>query len=208
MHMTKLSRKITGCWITLAGFFALTLLLAGCGGLAHPGSNLGAPTGATNLNTFCVGDTVMVICAGPGAEGAGTLQPHEEKIKDDGTITLQLVGTIVAAGKAPGNLQKELQEKYNNFYKNITVTVKDLARYYSVGGEVRSPGPKEYLGETDIIKAIQASGDFTDFAKKTKVHLIRNGRTQIINCVKAVDHPEYDVLIYPMDKIVVPRRLW
>jgi protein involved in polysaccharide export with SLBB domain len=207
MHITKLSRKITGCWITLAGFFALTLLLAGCGGLAHPGPNLGAPTGATNLNTFSVGDTVMVICAGP-AEGAGTLQPHEEKIKDDGTITLQLVGTIVAAGKTPGNLQKELQLKYENFFKNITVTVKDLERYFYVDGEVGNRGPKVYLAETDIIKAISAAGGFTDYAKKTRVHLIRNGHTQIINCVKAIDRPEYNVLIYPGDKIIVPRRLW
>src|SRR5450759_2731764 len=137
MKMTKLYRKITGCWITLAGFFALTLLLAGCGGLAHPGPNLGAPTGATNLNTFCVGDTVMVICAGP-AEGAGMPQPHEEKIKDDGTIRLQLVETIVAAGKTPGNLQKELQHEYEKYFKNITVTVKDLERYFYVDGEVGS----------------------------------------------------------------------
>ena len=136
------------------------------------------------------------------------LQPHEEKIKDDGTITLQLVGTIVAAGKTPGNLQKELQHEYEKYFKNITVTVKDLERYFYVDGEVGSRGPKVYLAETDIIKAISAAGGFTDYAKKTRVHLIRNGHTQIINCVKAIDRPEYNVLIYPGDKIIVPRRLW
>ena len=32
--------------------------------------------------------------------------------------------------------------------------------------------------------------------------------TQIINCKKAMTHPELDLEVYPGDKIIVPRRLW
>src|SRR5438132_9169890 len=33
---------------------------------------------------------------------------HKEKIKDDGTITLQYIGSIKAEGKTTGQLQKEI----------------------------------------------------------------------------------------------------
>ena len=92
-------------------------------------------------------------------------------------------------------------------YKNLTVTILTQARYYYVSGEVRKPGPEPYLGETDIIKAISAAGDFTDFASKRSVRVTRaDGRTEVVNVRRAIDDPQYDVPIYPGDKIVVKRR--
>jgi protein involved in polysaccharide export with SLBB domain len=65
------------------------------------------------------------------------------------------------------------------------------------------------LGETDIVKAISAAGDFTDFANKRKVRLTTaDGHTKIINVRKAIEDPQYDVPVYPGDKIFVPRRFF
>jgi polysaccharide export outer membrane protein len=137
------------------------------------------------------------------------LPPFKEAIKEDGAITPPVVGSVVAAGRTLGDLQKDLQEKYDKYYVNVRVIVVADSRFYYVTGEVRKPGPEPYLGETDIIKAIAAAGDFTDFANKKKVRLTRaNGQSQVINVKKILDDPQFDVPIYPGDKIYIPRRYW
>ena len=201
MQITNRSGKVAQ-WITLLGCAVVMLVLAGCAGVTK--NSAGANIGIGTNNVFAVGETIDVMFSMPTAPPP----PYEERIKDDGTIMMPLVGVIHAAGKSPGDLQKELQTQYERFYNNITVTVKDQDRYFYVDGEVQSRGPKLYLSDMDIIQALSAAGGFTDYAKRTRVHLIRNGKTEIINCVKAIDDPRYDVKVYPGDKIVVPRRLW
>lgn len=143
---------------------------------------------------------------------SGTIQlpVHEEHIKDDGTVTLDLIGAIQAAGKTVGELQKEIQKAYvPKYYRNLTVTVKGSDLFYYTGGEVKSPGRQLYLGPITVTGAIKSAGDFTDFAKKTQVKLIRaNGKILIINAIKAQEKTELDLPIYPGDKIDVPRRFW
>jgi polysaccharide export outer membrane protein len=157
---------------------------------------------------FRIGDQVMINFSGSSGQDP-PLQPHKEAVKEDGTITPPLVGSAVAAGKTPGELQTELQEMYKRLYKNLTVTVIPADRYYYVTGEVRKPGPEPYLGETDIIKAIAAAMDFTDYANKTKVRVVRaNGQTEIVNVKKIQKGASIDVPIYPGDKIIVKRRLF
>jgi len=58
------------------------------------------------------------------------------------------------------------------------------------------------------VRAISVAGGFTDFAKRTKVQLTHNGKTQIINVDKAIRDPRLDVPVYPGDTIYVPRRLF
>jgi len=199
--MTNLSGKATR-WITLLGCAIAVLVLAGCAGVTK--NPEGAQTVVGTNNVFAVGNTIDVLFSMPTTPPP----PYEERIKDDGTITMPLVGVIHAAGKSPGDLQKELQVKYERLYNNITVTVKDQDRYFYVDGEVQSRGPKLYLSDMDIVQALSAAGGFTEYAKRTRVKLTRNGKTEIINAIKAIDDPRYDVKVYPDDKIYVPRRLW
>ena len=135
----------------------------------------------------------------------------DEKIREDGTITLTLNKTFTAAGKSRGDLEKEIRACYvPNYYKYMTVTVKqqEATRWYYVGGEVKVPARQMYAGRITVLKAIASVGGFTDFANKKKVKLTRmDGRTQIVNCVKALDNPALDLEVYPGDTIHVPRRL-
>jgi polysaccharide export outer membrane protein len=155
---------------------------------------------------FQVGDMVAVTFSGTSEN----IPSHEERIKEDGTITLFLIKSVQAAGMTPGELQRELQAEYNKYYKTLVVTVRTYARVYYVGGEVKRPGTQEYLGQTSVTKAIQAAGDFTDFAKKSRIRVIRNDGTSLtVNFSKLIDDPSLDPPIYPGDKIHVPRRiLW
>jgi polysaccharide export outer membrane protein len=135
---------------------------------------------------------------------------HEEEIKDDGTITLDYIGSIKAADKTPRQLQKEIHEKYvPDYYGELNVTVTPSARFYWVGGEVKVPDKYQYLGPITVMRAIQAAGDFTNFAKKTNVKLIRaNGTIEMVNCNDILNNPELDPPVYPGDYVRVERRVF
>jgi polysaccharide export outer membrane protein len=135
------------------------------------------------------------------------LQPFEEQIKEDGTITLPYVSEVQAAGKTTGELQKILQKAYERYFNNLTITVKAPDRYYSVGGEVKLPNRYLYVSGTTVIKAIHSAGDLTEFANRKKIILTRaNGKTQRLNYNKLLENPREDLPVYAGDSIHVPQR--
>jgi protein involved in polysaccharide export with SLBB domain len=155
---------------------------------------------------FRVGETVIVDLTGT----ADLIPQHSEPIKEDGTITLPYIGAVQAAGKTPGKLQNEIHDLYvPQYYVRLTVTVKSEDRVYYVGGEVRQPGRQLYVGETTVTRAVQSAGDFTDFANRSKVWLVRaNGKRVKVNCSKALENSSLDLPVYPGDQIQVPRRFF
>jgi protein involved in polysaccharide export with SLBB domain len=165
-----------------------------------------APVQTADVARFRVGDNVIISFSGAPDQ----IPDHEEAIKEDGDITLDLIGKIHALGKTTGELQSEIQADYvPKFYRRLTITVKSSAdRVYYVGGQVAAPGPKEYLGETTVTKAIQAAGDFNNFAKH-KVWLNRaSGQRIQVDCDKALKDPSLDPQVYPGDQIVVEASIW
>jgi polysaccharide biosynthesis/export protein VpsN len=158
---------------------------------------------ADQAMTFAKDDLVIITFS-----GQQDLQPHEERIKEDGTITLQYINSIKAEGKTTGELQREIHNAYvPTYYKRLTVTVKTDRQIYYVQGQVRQSGRQEYLGPTTVLKAIASAGDFTDFASRKRVRLNRkDGSWQIIDCNKAAEDPSLDLPVFPGDKIDVPAR--
>ena len=138
------------------------------------------------------------------------LPADQQQVKSDGTITLMENQTFTAAGKAPGELEKEIRSRYvPRLYPKMTVTIKPLERFFYIGGEVRAPGRQVYVGPITVLKAIQSAGDFTDFAQRKRVRLTRlNGKKETINCIKAREDSTLDPPVFPGDTIHVPRRLF
>ena len=136
--------------------------------------------------------------------------PLDRRIAEDGTINLIENETFIAAGKTPGQLEKEIRERYvpSKFLKlTVSVTPQRDTQFYYVGGEVKSPGRQIYISRIKVLGAIKSAGDFTDFARKTKVQLTRtDGRTFIINCKDALKNPTLDLEVFPGDNINVPRK--
>jgi polysaccharide export outer membrane protein len=157
---------------------------------------------------FRVGDTVVVSFSGSSDY---VIPDHIEGVKEDGYITLDLIGKIYALGKTTGELQNEIQTNYvPKFYRRLTVTVKSPTdRVYYVGGQVSHPGVQSYLGDTTVSKAIQAAGDFNDFASHT-VTLTRanNGGRVQVNVDKVLAGKEVDPAVYPGDQIDVQRSIF
>ncbi len=136
--------------------------------------------------------------------------PREERIKEDGTITLLEGKTFTAAGKTRGQLEREIHDFYvPRFYLKMTISIrqKEQTQFYYVRGEVRQPNRQIYISRIRLLQAIASAGDFTDFARKRSVLLTRtDGRRIVINCVKARHDEKLNVEILPGDIIDVPRR--
>lgn len=171
------------------------------------------PTAATapagdSPDLIRVGDVLTITFADLPAPGVA---PIEDRVRDDGTITLLQNQTFTVAGKTRGQLEKEIRERYvPRFYVTMTVTVRPQrdTQFYYVGGEVREPGRQVYISRITVTKAIQSAGDFTDFAGKRKVKLFRvNGKVETIDCKKALEDPKLDPEVLPGDKIHVPRSI-
>jgi len=179
-------------------------------GAANPSGVANLPPGAAAGDLiaarFHIGDTVTV-------DYSGTVTPIPENVQtvtEDGTITLPYLGAVRAVGLTAGELQKEIHDLYvPKYYVRLTITVSGQQRVFYVGGEVKQPGRQLYVGETTVTKAIQSASDFTDFANRSKVWLIRaNGERIKVNCIKALQDPSLDPPVYPGDQIQVPRRIF
>ena len=213
----RLRCKLVVRGLSLCGLLLAGLVLAGCSSpsdeaifsdmAASPGAagQPGTLASAADVARFHVGDTVIVTLTGLPED----FPPHQEPIKEDGTITMPDIGKIQAAGKTAGELQNEIHDLYvPRFYTHLTVTVNIGDRVYYVSGEVKAPGRQLYLGETSVTKAITSAGDFTDFANKHKVWLIRAGQRTKVNVTRVLAGKDPDPPVYPGDQISVPRRIW
>lgn len=211
--MKKLDRQKTTAtvgWVACV-LMAISLALTGC--QTTPDRIMFSPDpvdGTTGTPIYseaarlAVGDYVKVTLSGIQEPPP----PHEEQIKEDGTITLPNLDPVKAEGKTLGELQKEIYTKYVPLiYKRLTVTVSSEKRVYYVQGQVRNPGRQEYLGQTTVLKAIASAQDFTDFADRRKVFLTRADGTRVtVDCVKAAKDSTYDLPVFPGDKIEVIMR--
>jgi polysaccharide biosynthesis/export protein VpsN len=213
LYCTLLMRGLSVCGLSLVG-----LMLAGCSSpsdqimfsdTANPPAMSGqtsADESAAEAARFHVGDTIIVTLSGLPAD----VLPHQEPIKEDGTITMPDIGKVQAAGKTAGDLQNAIHDLYvPRFYTHLTVTVNIGDRVYYVSGEVKQPGRQLYVGQTTVNQAITSAGDFTDFANHKTVVLIRvNGDRAKVNVDRVRNGKAEDPAVYPGDQIIVHRRIW
>jgi protein involved in polysaccharide export with SLBB domain len=213
-------RRLAGRWGVLCLLVAVGWLAAGCktgsagsgyGGTPDPSGKQFAsvsPVAGTNdsIDLFHVGDSVTIEYS----DMPVTYTSRDEKIKEDGTITLLEGKTFTAAGKRRAQLEREVHDYYvPNYYLKMTVSIRQQkeTQFYYVRGEVKSPGRQVYISRITVTRAIGSAGDFTDFARKTTVRLIRaDGSTKILNAKKLIKNPALDPEVLPGDTVYVERR--
>ena len=211
--MKLIFRGLSACVCLLAG-----IVFTGCGSSSQgplfldnpiPRAAAGRPRALTpndaDVARFQVGNTVIVTFSGAPVP----VDPHEETIKEDGNITLPLVGPVYAVGKTAGELQNEIYNDYvPKYYVRLNVTIKSGDRVYYVGGEIKGSGRQLYVDGTTVTKAIQSAGGLTDFANHKKVWLIRKSTGQRIKVDydEALKNPAKDPPVYPDDQIDVEKH--
>lgn len=201
------------CRTVLVVLPVLAFAIAGCT-TSSTGKNTGimqpptVETGTNKVARLHVGDTVTVTLKGPPGD---LIDPIVKPINEDGTITLDYIGRVEAAGKTPGELQNQIHDLYvPKYYTHLDVTVQTSNdRVYYVRGEVKTPGRIVYAGDITVSRAIASAGDFTDFADRSEVYLTRaNGQRYELNLKRILAGQDPDPPVYPGDQIEVTRRVW
>jgi polysaccharide biosynthesis/export protein len=132
--------------------------------------------------TIAPGDKLLVNSYfNPAVKQSVTVQP-------DGMVSLLLVGTVVAAGKTPEQLAKELVRGYEKYLENaeITVTIDEspgLAVY--VGGEVAKPAMLPLRGDMTLLQSIAQAGGFLVTANKEQVLILRENPDGRVRAMQA-----------------------
>lgn len=194
--------------VVLVSVAVFLLAVAGCR-TPDVGAGVSEPPKANPLggssDLLRPGDVVIINFSGVSDPPARV----DDRISQDGKITLPFLGQVQAAGKTRLQLQEQIQKLYieKNYFKQLTVSVNADTRYFYVYGEVKKEGQYPYQAQTTVTKAIASAGGFTDFAKRTKVQLKRgNSKPVTIDCDDAQQDGDKDLAVYPDDTIFVPRR--
>jgi polysaccharide export outer membrane protein len=140
----------------------------------------------------------------------------EEKVGLDGTLNLNMVGRVMAAGRTVMELQQELTRNYQPFAKGDIVTVDLISSgaIVYVCGAVLKPGPLEMDRPLTVLEAVMGSGGFDNSrAKLSNVTVLRivNGGQQAyhinLNRVLAGED-ETPFYLQPYDIIYVPAKIF
>jgi protein involved in polysaccharide export with SLBB domain len=130
----------------------------------------------------------------------------------DGYLNLPLLGKLQVSGMTAAQIQSVVERAYvdRGFFTHpsITITIAPSARFVNVGGQVKAPSRVPYTPDMTVFSAINAAGDFTEFAAQTKVRLMRGGKVTVIDCKKIRSDPSLDVKVLPGDAIQVPESFW
>lgn len=156
------------------------------------------------------GDFVRVTF--PGAPNLNTAQPKQ--IKRDGTISMELVGEVQAAGLTVKQLEDELLKLYGPQLqtKEVTVSVESSTFPVYVTGAVLRPGKIMPDRPMTALEAVMEAGGF-DYAKANQkgVTVIRHENGHVdhfkLNLKKALQGKETEPFsLKPGDIVYVPER--
>jgi len=137
-------------------------------------------------------------------------------VRPDGTITMPLVGDLVARGKTPTQLRKAIAKRLAEYVKlgasEITVAVSQVNSYrFTVSGEVIRPGMVQSRQYLTVAEAIAQAGGFTRFADRNKLVLSRRGADGTIRRIPIVydliedgSHPEMNIVMLAGDSLHIP----
>lgn len=141
-------------------------------------------------------------------------------VMPDGRISSPLVGDLVATGKTPIQLAKEIEEILAEVIKNplVTVTVVQYVGEYKqqvrVVGEATTPRALPYNSNMTLLDVMIAVGGLTEFAAGNKATIVRQSdgvekqyNVKIEDLLKGGDI-KANVKVAPGDIIVIPESLF
>jgi len=112
-----------------------------------------------------IGDRMFVSIYGEPNTGRAVV------VDSTGAINYLLVGRVFVLGMTIDELRYHLDEKIKKYFKHAFVAISPVefgSQYYTILGEVRSPGKKVLYGSTSLLTAICQAGGFTEGAFRTQ----------------------------------------
>lgn len=192
----------------------LPLLLAGCASSGTVAS--GSPPAPTSAEEYLIGVDDMVQVSVWRNPELGITAP----VRPDGKISVPLVGDVVAGGRTPDAVAKDLQEKLGAYVREpqVTVILTELRshEYLSrvrVTGAVRQPVSIPYRQGMTVLDAVLAAGGVTEFAAPNRSSLHRKSGDSsqaygvLLNDILENGNLSTNYKVAPGDVITVPERV-
>lgn len=208
--MRSRSFRRTLCAAGFALLFCLSLPAQDKKGADKGGGPAVAPAApgvdaAVDPNSYLIGVTdVLNILIWREPELSGTFA-----VRPDGRITLRLVGDVTVEGLTPRQAAARVTEAYSKLLNRpeVTVSVQQvLSKKFSCTGKVNRVGAVPLVAPTTVLEGILACGGLAEFAKQTKIHVLRKTVKLPFNYKEVVKgkRTEQNVLLQNGDLIVVP----
>lgn len=132
-------------------------------------------------------------------------------VSDSGLINMPHIGTVRAAGLSPIQLAQNIQNAYRSaqIYRNPTIQVLASSddtvtkHFVTIGGQVKRPGPVDYMRGMTLYQALQAGGGATEFGSMYRVRLIRAGKQREYDLTQTQFK---NIPVQPSDTIEVPQK--
>lgn len=201
--------------LLLLGWLTLSLLIVGCASTPTPAPTP-APTEAKAPESNYIigpGDTLEVF-VWRNQELSVTVP-----VRPDGKISTPLVEDMVAVGKTPPQLARDMEKVLSLYVREpkVNIIVTTAASAFSlvkVVGQVQKPAALPYREGMRVLDAILAVGGLTQFASGNRARIVRmeNGKETIIH-VKVADlvnngDVQQNALLKPGDVLVVPQSIF
>ena len=206
---------LSGRWsraLRSALLVGLAGLLAACAGNRYPSAPVSA---SVEDYTYIIGpgDSVNVIVwRNPEVSMSVVVRP-------DGKISAPLVDELVAQGKTPVQLARELEKQLEKYVRDPVVTVivgGFVGRYTEqirVIGEAARPQALPYKSSMTVLDVMIAVGGLTDFAAGNSATILRNApdkqqySVRLRDLVKRGD-VSANVEMRPGDILIIPQSLF
>ncbi|MFO1407113.1 MAG: XrtA/PEP-CTERM system exopolysaccharide export protein [Steroidobacteraceae bacterium] len=140
-------------------------------------------------------------------------------VRPDGKISTPLVNDLVAVGKSPAQLSKDIEQVLGEYIRSpqVSVIVLQARSAYSevrVVGEVLRPQAVPYRSGMTVLDVVLAVGGLNPYAAGNRAKIVRkeNGKDTDIR-VKLEDllndgDMSQNVAVKPGDVLVVPQSRW
>lgn len=195
---------------------AVPLLLAAL--LAGPAAAQSPPS-ATDAFTdeYRIGvDDVLQVTVWRNPELGATVP-----VRPDGRISVPLLGDVVAGGRTPEEVAREIEERLGRYVRDTKVAViltelrsHEYLSRVRVTGAVQQPVSVPYRQGMTVLDAVLAAGGTTEFAAADRTRLYRRGKsgdgTQTLDIklgrILRSGELATNVAVMPGDVITVPER--
>lgn len=133
--------------------------------------------------------------------------PIRLRVRDNGTVALPLVGSVVASGKTPGQFAEDLRQAYvkGGYFTNAVVNVEVVtyvSRSVTVLGAVRNPGIVALVRPTTLSHIVAQTGGQVENANAAILR--RPDGTEKTFVVDQIAGTPADPLLQPGDVVIVP----
>jgi polysaccharide export outer membrane protein len=201
------ARRLAGCVMAVA-----VLALAACTGAKYPPAPFSADTAADKDYIIGPGDQLnIVVWRNPEVSQVVPVRP-------DGKITTPLVEDVVAIGKTPTQLARDLEKALAKYIQDpvVSVVVMGFVGPYSeqvrVVGQAAKPQALAYRKNMTLLDVMIAVGGITEFADGNRATLIRGADKKQygvrLNDLLNRGDVSANVEVRPGDVVVIPESIF